>query len=125
MFVRSVRLTSANSSLDKLIAGEKLSGEERQQLRWAGSVIAGADSQSPYHEKSNLDCVERTEIAPDFYRALSYLKFTSRPDFLDNFYLLLKSGGKELIIESELKQGKKLIEEMARYAFTKLSNYKY
>ncbi|MDP3734662.1 MAG: hypothetical protein Q8R37_05525 [Nanoarchaeota archaeon] len=121
LFAFSIKLSDASSGIGQLITGEALPDVMIQKLRWAGSMLAGVDNQSPYISESNLTCVEATTWAPYFYGALIQLGYRDRPSFLDNFYILLKSGGDAEITEDEIQQGKALLKRMSDDAFAELS----
>ena len=125
-FARSVNLTSANTSLEKIINSKKLNKKDIESLNYAASIISGADRDSPYHHETSLDILQQGEVAVEFYHVLtSVMKYKQRPEFLDNFYLFLKSGGKRSIGELELERGKKLIKEMSSHCLNKVRDYKY
>lgn len=88
LFAVSVRLQSVASDLKKIIDGQEA---EIKHFEWTGSLVSQMDWNSKYHNRNPELCVIATKLRSQFYSTLSRYGISSRDQFSDRLYEILKS----------------------------------
>jgi hypothetical protein len=137
MFCCSAWLQTACDALEDLINGKSLNCQQKEKLKWAGSLLAKADYDSPFRDKSDFSPVLATSVSPIFYRSLRDLlefdsdyqaefhdnstSIASYREFSDRVHQTLDSGcEKNALSKAEIRMTAKLFHRMSEYIFSSL-----
>lgn len=139
MFCCSAWLQTACDALENLLQNKSLNCNQKDKLKWAGSLLAKADYDSPFRDKSDFSLILATHVSPIFYHSLiDLLEFdsdyqaefhdnstsiASYREFSDRVYQTLDSGcEKNVLSKAEVRMTAKLLHRISEYIFSSLHN---